>query len=155
MVCSTIKEWFAPPSSLRPGNYGLEEESRIDQQNCCKVTPGSTSLTLKYDNQLQQPFNEGCASNEPPLPTRERPLQRLAKSHPGEDGMIDGTDNEIITILGSKKMETRKWKEKEKDKRKLESDEDRPVTQDEVQTDDNSKRDKQGTHILLAESRTI
>ncbi len=34
-----------------------------------------------------------------------------------------------------------------------ESDEERPVTQDEVQTDDNSKRDKQGAHILLSEKQ--
>ncbi len=34
-----------------------------------------------------------------------------------------------------------------------ESDEDRPVTQDEVQTDVNSKRDKQEAHILLSEKQ--
>ncbi len=52
--------------------------------------------------------DEGRASNDPPLPTRERPLQRLAKSHPGENGMIDGTDNEMIKILESQQMEKRK-----------------------------------------------
>ncbi len=36
---------------------------------------------------------------------------------------------------------------------KRETDEKRPVTQDEVQTDDNSKRDKQGAHILLSEKQ--
>lgn len=49
MVCSTIND-------QRVCSYDLKEESCIDQQNSCKVTPGSTSLSLKYANQLQQPY---------------------------------------------------------------------------------------------------
>lgn len=81
-------------------------------------------------------------------------MQRLVKSHPCEDRMIDGMANNI-KILGTRCRPTNGKEEVEREENRQADnsgagDKERPVTQDEVQTDDNSKRDAQEAHILLS-----